>query len=46
MKKMAEDPEYMSIYIADYLEPLLFKLRSQGKLKIGKKTLGMSIDGS
>ena len=46
MKKMAEDPEYMSIYITDYLEPLLFKMRSQGKLKIGKKKLGMSIGDS
>ena len=25
-------PEYMSIYIADYLEPLIFNLRREGKL--------------
>ena len=46
MTKMAEDPKYMSIYITDYLEPLLFKMRSERHLKIGKKKWVMRMSGS
>ena len=46
MTKMAEDPKYMSIYITDYLEPFLFKMRSERHLKIGKKKLVMRMSGS
>ena len=39
MNTMSKEPEFMSIYIADYLIPTHFQMRKKGLLKKGKKQI-------